>query len=325
MADTRSRKWQITINNPIEHGFTKDNLIDIISKLKGVSYYCFCDEIGLEEKTPHTHIFIYADDAIRFSTLKKKFPVAHLENCKGTCLDNRNYIRKEGKYEKDKKKETNLIETFVEWGEMPVERQGARNDLQDLQDMIKQGLSNAEIIREMPQLTLQTDKIERTRQVILEEKYKDTYRPLEVIYIHGLTGTGKTSGVLNEHGYSNVYRVTNYQKNPFDTYAGQPVILFDEFRSSLDIADMLKYLDGYPLSLPARYGNRQACYTKVYIISNISLYDQYTHTQHYEKETWNAFIRRIDKIKVYTGFNSFHTFDNIKDYAHYHATGDLPF
>ncbi len=38
----------------------------------------------------------------------------------------------------------------------------------------------------------------------------------------------------------------------------EPVLCLDEFRSSLLIGDMLDYLDGYPLALPARYANRQA-------------------------------------------------------------------
>ena len=46
---------------------------------------------------------------------------------------------------------------------------------------------------------------------------------------------------------------------------------FDEFRSSLLIGDMLDYLDCYPLALPARYANRQACYETVYIISTPSV------------------------------------------------------
>ena len=28
--DTQSRKWQLTINNPVEHGFTHDKIKDLI-------------------------------------------------------------------------------------------------------------------------------------------------------------------------------------------------------------------------------------------------------------------------------------------------------
>ena len=72
---------------------------------------------------------------------------------------------------------------------------------------------------------------------------------------------------MEAHGYSSVYRVTDYS-HPFDRYAQEPVLCLDEFRSSLLIGDMLDYLDGYLLALPARYANRQVCYERVYIISN---------------------------------------------------------
>ena len=89
-----------------------------------------------------------------------------------------------------------------------------------------------------------------------------------------------------------MYRVTDYD-HPFDSYKGQDVIVFEEFRSSLKIQDMLNYLDGYPCELPCRYNNKLACFTKVYIITNISFNQQYINIQAESKETWTAFCRRI--------------------------------
>ena len=73
----------------------------------------------------------------------------------------------------------------------------------------------------------------------------------------------------------------------------------DEFRSSLLVGDMLDYLDGYPLALPARYANRQACFETVYIISNIDLREQYPNVQTNEPATWKAFLRRIHHVIEY--------------------------
>lgn len=65
------------------------------------------------------------------------------------------------------------------------------------------------------------------------------------------------------------------------------------------IGDMPEYLDGYPLTIPARYANRQACYETVYIISNIDLKEQYPNIQAVEPETWRAFLRRIHQVIEY--------------------------
>ena len=296
--DSRSRKWLITINNPLEHGFTHERIREELSELKSLVYWCLCDEIG-ENETYHSHLYVAFSNAVRFSTLKNKFPIAHFDFVQGTSQQNRDYIRKEGKWAKDKKKETNHQETFEEYGEMPIERQGARNDLADLYDQIKSGKTNAEIIQSNPEFLFNIDKIERARQTIREDKYKNTFRDLEVTYIFGLTGTGKTRSVMEQYGYENVFRITDYD-HPFDSYKGQDVIIFEEFRSSLKIHDMLNYLDGYPLELPCRYANKIACYTKVYIITNIDLEEQYTSVQHDRNKTWQAFLRRIKTVKIYS-------------------------
>ena len=53
-----SRKYQLTINNPIDNGYTHDKIKAVFDDFKGLVYYCMCDEIG-EQGTYHTHIFFY--------------------------------------------------------------------------------------------------------------------------------------------------------------------------------------------------------------------------------------------------------------------------
>lgn len=59
---------------------------------------------------------------------------------------------------------------------------------------------------------------------------------------------------------------------------------------------MNNYLDGYPLSLPARYSNKQACYERVFIISNLDLWEQYYQERINQRGVWDALIRRIHKV-----------------------------
>ena len=125
---------------------------------------------------------------------------------------------------------------------------------------------------------------------------------LEVTYIFGAAGTGKTSGIYQKHDPRDVCRVTNYRVGKgisFDHYHGQDVLVFEEFHSQIPIEDMLNYLDIYPLYLPARYTDRTACYTKVYLTSNIPLAEQYPEIQRKQPETWKAFLRRIHKVIMY--------------------------
>lgn len=301
MNDPQSRKWLLTINSADEKGVTHDVIKDKLKNFKSLIYWCLSDEIGNEKERFHTHVFLNFGSGVRASTINNQFPseIAHRDICNGTAQQNKDYVFKEGKWEKDKKGETNLRESHEEYGEMPVERQGSRNDIHDLYDMIKSGMQNFEIIETNPEYMLLIDKIERARQIMRDNQFKNTFRQLEVTYIYGSTGTGKTRGIMEQYGYENVYRVTDYD-HPFDSYKGQDVIVFEEFRSSLKIQDMLNYLDGYPLELPCRYNNRIACFTKVYIITNIALLDQYTTVQEGHRETWKAFMRRIHTVKYFS-------------------------
>lgn len=295
--DSMSRKWQITINNPKEKGMSHEYIAAKVGEMKNVMYWCMADEIG-ENGTYHIHIYMHGRNGIRFSTIKKRFDGGHFEMAKGTSQQNRDYVKKEGRWLNDKKHETCVAGSFEEFGECPIERQGARNDLNDLYAMIKDGMSNYDILEQNPSFMLNLDKIERARQIVNEERYKHDWRELDVTYIYGTTGTGKTRGVMERYGYESVFRVTDYL-HPFDNYKGQDVIIFEEFRSSIRVADMLNYLDGYPLELPCRYNNKVACFTKVYIITNIPLSEQYTNVQKESPETWLAFLRRIGHVVQY--------------------------
>ena len=127
------------------------------------------------------------------------------------------------------------------------------------------------------------------------EESRNRWRDLHVTYIWGPTATGKTRYVMDKYGYSNVYAVNNY-KHPYDGYSSESVMLYDEFCSGIRIQDMNNYLDGYPIALPARYSNKQACYEHVFIISNLDIREQYRQEQQNQPEVWAAFLRRIHKI-----------------------------
>ena len=301
--DTQARKYLLTINNPLNDGLTHEKIKEIITTgLRSTIYYCIADEIGVENGTPHTHLFIQFRSPVRFSTVKNAFQNAHIDKSVGTAQENRSYVEKSGKWAKSDKKDTCIEGTFEEWGEIQSERQGNRSDLAQLYELIKDGWSDFELIDQNPDNIEHLKYIERVRQTILKEKVRNEFRNLEVCYIWGKTAVGKTRYVMEKYGYSNVFRVTDY-KHPFDNYdpVSHNVLVFDEFCSNFPIQQMLNYLDGYPLELPCRYANKWANFTKVYIISNLSLYEQYDEIQSYHHDIWRAFLRRINKVHQFLG------------------------
>lgn len=311
--DTQSFMYQLTINAPIEKGFTHGHIIEVIrSNFKTITYFCMADEQGSQF---HTHVYMVFASRVRFSMVKRYFPEAHIEKCRGSVSDNVNYIKKSGKWELNESKQEKKIEgTFEEYGTQPPDSKGKRSDMSDLYQMILDDMTNAEILATNQDYILQIDKLDKIRTTILTERYKETVRlDLQVTYISGITGTGKTRDVFEKNGYSNVYRVTDYL-HPFDSYCCQPVICFDEFRSSLKLKEMLMYCDIYPIELPSRYANKYACFNKVYIVSNWALEKQYPEIQREDEESWQAFLRRIHKIIVYDASSKKVEYESVEAY-----------
>lgn len=154
--DSKSRKFQLTINNPLDSGFDHDKIKAILESMKSVVYFCMADEIGLETKTPHTHLYIALKSPARFSTIKKRFPEAHIEQAHGTHQQNRDYVAKSGKWADDPKADTSTPGTFEEYGDMPDEPgQGYRSDIAAVYTMIADGKSNAEIMALNPDYAAQ--------------------------------------------------------------------------------------------------------------------------------------------------------------------------
>lgn len=313
LIDTQSFMYQLTINAPLEKGFTHEHIIELIrGNFKTITYFCMADEQG---SMFHTHVYVVFASRVRFSMLKRYFSEAHIEKCRGSVSDNVNYIRKSGKWELDESKQEKKIEgTFEEYGTQPPDSKGKRSDMSDLYQMVLDNMTNAEILATNQDYILQIDKLDKIRTTILTERFKETVRlDLEVVYISGATGTGKTRGVLEQNGYANVYRVTDYA-HPFDSYNCQSVIAFDEFRSSLKLKEMLLYCDIYPIELPSRYSNKYACYNKIFIISNWTLEKQYSEVQREDKESWQAFLRRIHKVIHYENIGDIKVYSSVKEY-----------
>ena len=298
--NTQSRKWSLVINNPLEAGLDHAAIREILHRFSP-AYFCMADEIATTG-TYHTHIFLYSPSPMRFSTIKGRFPTAHIEKAYGSAKDNRDYIRKEGRWAETDKAETSVADTFEEWGDLPSEKEEASPDKYRHLQSLREGMTPLEAVEDNPDRFYHYREIETVRQSILEDTYSTIMRQVEVTYLFGASGTGKTRGIFERHNPKSICRITDYGGRNgvrFDAYRCQDVLVFEEFHSQIPISAMLNYLDVYPIMLPARYNDRVACYTTVYLTSNIPLEAQYQEIQRYQLETWYAFLRRIHNVIEY--------------------------
>jgi hypothetical protein len=283
----RYRNWFITIV------YKKDIVTDkcimsCIKKFKDVNYYTYQLERGNKAGKLHHHLFIRYRNPKTYNQIKGIFYSAHVQHISGPIQRVISYCTKEptrvrGPYE------SGLLSG-----------QGKRNDLAEISEMVKCGWTDEQIGEVYPsQVFLYHQNITVMRDKYYEKELASEYREITTTYIYGETETGKTRSIYQNYEGSDIYRTTSY-KNAFDMYNGQDVMVFDEFRGQIAIADMLEYLDGYLTRLQARYHDKVARYKKVFIISNEPFEKLYPKSQISNLETYKAFCRRIDTIKEFT-------------------------
>lgn len=134
----RYRKWQLTENNP---DYTKHEAVERLASI-GKTIYCLgCSEVG-ESGTSHIHAFVVFKNAIELGSLKKKFPRAHFEACRGSSQSNVDYIKKADP------------EPF-EIGELPLivveEREDIPSEVVGI--ILECGLDPIEILKRFPRYT----------------------------------------------------------------------------------------------------------------------------------------------------------------------------
>ncbi len=328
--DTRSRKYLLTVNNPDLHAVSHGSIKEALKKY-AVKYLAICDETGGEKQTYHFHAYIYFENAIKFSTLKKLFPAANIVTVRGTSAENKMYLLKAAP-EHNKKEDgsyrytdaagkvhfgINHSDTFEEIGECPDDHPGKRTDLENMYQLIKDGYTNSEILEMCGEVAIMhIEKLNKLRHAYLIDKFKGSRRlNLRVHYVSGLTGRGKTRDRLDRHGDENCYRITDYM-HPFDSYQCEEILVFEEYRSSLKLQDMLNYLDIYPVVLPARYAPKVACYLTVYVVSNWDFELQYAELQKDpdQKSSYDAWVRRFNgSVMIYTD-TGIVTYPTMRDY-----------
>lgn len=97
-------------------------------------------------------------------------------------------------------------------------------------------------------------------------------RHLEVIYIHGGSGTGKTTlakHIAKKHGYS--FFISGSDNDPLDGYKGQDCLILDDLRSSsFKFSDFIKMIDNNTDSkVRSRFYNKCLTECKLIIITCI--------------------------------------------------------
>lgn len=281
--DSESRRWILTLP---ESEYSKTDVEKRLGKYKAV--------VGQLEAAPttgylHWQLYLETKSALRFSTLRKLFPKGHYEVARETRIQCVRYATRE-----DKRAASGVV---INLGQLDLTlKQGKRTDLDSYSEQIMlEGKSAHEVIHDDPRAVIYASHLEKLELIRDRETWGKKFREIEVHYIHGDTRTGKTSALFETYGFDAIYRVPNW-KNPFDGYRGQDILLLDEYNTSVAIVDLLKILEGYPLEVSARYADKIAKFTKVFIVSNLELSEQHQTIQHEHPKQWAALKARLTSV-----------------------------
>lgn len=275
---TPARHYCFTLNNytPEEASAVLNNAPD---KCRYVIYGFETSKSG----TPHLQGYMELHVPMRLTGVKKLPGCAHmhLEQRKGTRNQARTYCMKDG--------------DFRESGDWKTGGQGARTDLKALKEAIYAGATWASIMEDFTDTVAKYMRFAEKCFQIASKKRAIVKRDVKVFVHYGTAGTGKSESVHMLH--PDVFTVNCKDSFPFDGYAGERVILMDEFYGSMSYQELLRILEGYQLRLNIKGGHTYANWDTVYLVSNNP-----PHTWYPNVGMTDAFIRRIDGILKFDPF-----------------------
>lgn len=237
-SDGVHKTWRFTLNNytPVQEATIKSWAPE------SVNHLVVSREVG-ESGTPHLQGYVTFTASRRLAALKKLLTTAHWEPA--LVSDGGLYEKKEG---------SELIIDFH------AAAKGRRTDIEVAYSSAKDGLSVAEFM-EQQKPNFQALRVFEKASLVLGPK-KTTNKALEVHWISGGTGTGKTRFAYATD--PELYPSLSFKW--WDGYDTQRTILIDDYRKDYcKFHELLRLLDIYPQRKEIKGGSVMLKHTAIMI------------------------------------------------------------
>jgi len=267
----KTRSYCFTIHDTKGYELLIADLKTDVEEMR-VKYFVFGLEICPTTDKEHLQGYIYYANARSFNSIKKEYPMAHIEAAKGTPKQAADYCKKENAY--------------IEGGELP--QQGTRSDLDEVKDILKTTGKMSDVVEKATSY-----QSVRMAEAIL--KYKETPRDFkpQVLWFHGSTGTGKSKEAYEILG-ADCYTCLSTGKW-FEGYDAHENVLIDDMRRDfMKFHELLRLLDRYAMRVECKGGSRQFKAKKIIITSAFHPRDLFE-----TREDIGQLLRRIDTIKLF--------------------------
>lgn len=255
-----ARHWCFTAH--ADTAYDQLKTIDLINS--GVRYLVFQGEICPKTGKAHVQGYVEFYKKIRMNSVRQQLNgvQCHLEKRKGTRAQAAGYCQK--------KDSADPRRPVVELGKMET-RQGHRSDIEQVADLIlSNNCSEEDVALALPTQYLKMSTHIRRLINVRNRKKLNKHRKVDVHVLWGETRSGKTRRVFDTHSPEDVFkvRITESGKLWFDGYAGQPVLLLDEFYGQLRVNQLQELLDNYVSQWEIKGGFIVSNWNTIYITSN---------------------------------------------------------
>lgn len=264
----QSRGWCFTQPASGEHGMSKDELETALAG------FAFIAGLEVAPTTGYRHWQGYLrrrpSGPVRFTTLKKALPFAHLEPARTTVEAYEYCIKDAGKP---------LFEVAGDLAreEVPesVSGRSAGSAEARVREAVDAGMSRNEILDTVrgaaSMMNFVRDRCSvRDERTLMMNQLDSNLE--EVVFLWGPSGVGKTYLVMSQD--RTTYRALPMSAGPYDRLQSfNQTLMLDEFpgiSSKRELGSMLQILDRYPVRLPCRYQDVVRTQKRIVVVSNNS-------------------------------------------------------
>lgn len=256
----KARNWLLTLNQVDKY----EELCNYLKNLKSLTYFISSNEVGKETGHEHIHIYCQFNTPIKLSL--RKTCGAHLDACRGTPQQCRDYVVKDG----------NIIEeigSMRKWGGLPSIAECKTATDEELDSL---SINYFNVVQ----------KIKEHRK---GERY---FKPPNVEWHYGPTGTGKTRKAF-EAGAENVI----YHNGFFSDWGDAKIISIEEMRGQIPFDELLRLTDGYHnyYKVNIKGGSKYVDLDGIFISSPKRPEECYPHQR--DNDCIDQLLRRITTIE----------------------------
>ena len=254
-ANITTRNWMWTLNDPTDD--ERQYFSGLTQLPRGIKFIIFQEERAPSTGTIHFQGYLELQNACKIGWLKNNFNArAHYDARRGTQEEAITYCSK--------------TETRVEGGLSlrlgePTGRSAmdARKEREETLDQLRECKIK---LKDVPSRLLLNQGFLNAARYVLSTTLGPE-REVEVITIIGGTGIGKSYSCYKFAGTNLVTYSGNGWFGGADSQGDN--LLWDEFTGGFPFSDFLKLLDGYRCQLAVKGSFFPACYTRVFITSNV--------------------------------------------------------